>query len=86
MQLKKSISDFAIKKFSKDCQICKKPKFERSSHCSSCNNCVLRRDHHCAWTANCIGYQNTQTFLNFVFWCFVKMNILLIIFLFVFSF
>ena len=72
MQLKKSSCNAEMKKFSKDCQLCKKPKFERSSHCTTCNFCVLRRDHHCAWTTTCIGYQNTQYFINYCIWSFVK--------------
>lgn len=72
MSLKKSISDIDMKSFSKDCDLCDKPKFIRSSHCSTCNACILRRDHHCPWVGVCIGYQNTRSFINLCIWTGVK--------------
>jgi len=74
MSLKKSITNIDMKNFLKDCQFCKKPKFIRSSHCTTCGICVLRRDHHCPWVGSCIGYQNTRTFINWVFWSGVIIN------------
>lgn len=54
-------------RYNKDCEFCKKKKFERSSHCSTCGVCVLRRDHHCPALGSCVGYANLQYFTNLCF-------------------